>query len=269
MYTKRHFIKTSIAAATASALPSLAADSSFKDIKALTFDVFGTVVDWRSSILKEAQALGKRKRLEVDWVRFTHAWAHGYGAAIQRVREGKQPWTTVSDLLRAELDRLLIQFKVSGLTTEEKDSFAKVWERLAPWPDSVEGLKQLRKNFTIATLSNGEVSLLKNLSKNCGIQWDHVLSAEHSRHYKTDKEAYLKAAEILQLQPQQIMMVASHTHDLKAAASYGFKTAFVMRPQEWGPDKPPMKYNPSEHRFDIIAKDFIDLAGQLKPTQAI
>jgi 2-haloacid dehalogenase len=256
-------LKTASTAFAASALHCFGDNNDFNEIKALTFDVFGTVVDWRSSIIKEGEALGKRKGIQVDWMRFTHAWAQSYGASIKRVRSGKQPWTTVSDLLKAELDKLLIKFKVSGLTTQEKEEFARVWERLDPWPDSVEGLKKLRKNFTIATLSNGEVRLLENLSAHNGIEWDRILSAEHAKCYKTDKKVYFTAARLLKLQPHQIMMVASHPNDLRAAAGCGFKTAFVMRPLEWGPGKPPMKYEPSAHSFDIVARDFHDLAKKL------
>ena len=212
---------------------------------------------------KKRESLGKRKGLDVDWVRFTHTWAQSYGAAVKSVREGRHPWATVSVLLKEELEKLLVKFKVNGLSSKEKEYFARVWERLDPWPDSVEGLKKLRRNFTIATLSNGDVKLLENLSKHCGIEWDRILSAEHAKHYKTDKEVYLKAVEMLKLQPEQIMMVASHPPDLRAAAGCGFKTAFVMRPLEWGPGKPPMQYVPSVHNFDIIAKDFHDLAKQL------
>lgn len=262
MNTRRHFIKLAGVTAIGSGLQSLAADKTIEHIKALTFDVFGTVVDWCSSIIKEGEALSKSKGIDVNWTSFAHAWAQSYGASIQRVRSGEQPWTTVSDLLREELEKLFVQFKVTGLNPQEKENFAKAWERLDPWSDSVAGLKKLRNNFTIATLSNGDVTLLENLSNHCGIEWDRILSAEHAMHYKTDKEVYLKAAEMLQLKPEQIMMVAAHLPDLYAAAGCGFKTAFVARPLEWGKNKL-LKFNPTEHRFDIVAKDFNDLAKQL------
>ena len=266
MNNRRHFIKTISTAVAGSATYCFATPKGFKDIKALTFDVFGTVVDWRSSIIREGKAMGERKRITVDWQKFANEWAMGYGSSIKRVRDGQLPWTTVENLLRMELVRLFGEFNIKGLAKEEVDNFCRVWQRLTPWPDSVEGLKKLKNQFTIATLSNGNISMLTNLSKHAGIEWDPIISAEHAKRYKTDKEAYLTAARLLKLKPQQIMMVAAHPHDLKAAAGYGFHTALVTRPSEWGKGNG-LRYDLAEQRFDLIAKDLIDLAEKMKSSE--
>lgn len=230
-------------------------------IKALTFDVFGTVVDWRSSIIAEAEALGARKGIAIDWAKLVDEWRAGYQPAMARVRSGELPWTKLDALHRMTLDRLLSEFAVSGLTETEIDELNRAWHRLRPWPDAVPGLTRLRRRYVLATLSNGNVSLLADMAKASGLPWDCVLSAELARHYKPDPEVYRMAAELLSLEPRQIMMVAAHNDDLAAAAAQGFATAFVARPSEYGPRQ--VKDFRAEHHFDRIAADFEDLAGQL------
>ena len=232
-----------------------------REVKALTFDVFGTVVDWRGSIAAEGRKLGRKKKLALDWVAFADAWRAGYRPAMDRVRRGDLPWTNIDTLHRMILDDLLTRFRIEGLSDAEKDHFNRAWHRLTPWKDSVPGLKRLKKKFVIATLSNGNVALLTNMAKHGGLPWDCVLSAELFGHYKRDREVYEGAARLLGLAPNEVMMVAAHKDDLDAAASTGLRTAFVARPMERG-DPSKMDVAP-EPRFDFNAKDFVDLAKQL------
>jgi 2-haloacid dehalogenase len=232
-----------------------------EDLKALTFDVFGTVVDWRSSIIADLEAFGRAKGIRADWTGLTDAWRAGYQPAMDRVRKGELPWTHIDALHRMVLDRLLVEFKVEGLSEADKDHVNRVWHRLNPWPDSVAGLTRLKRNYIISTLSNGNTALLVNMAKHAGLPWDCVLSAETFRAYKPDPATYLGAAEQFGLKPSQVMMVAAHNGDLVAAAKQGLRTAFVARPNEYGPGQ--TRDVKAEHTFDVVAKDFIDLAAQL------
>lgn len=230
-------------------------------VKALVFDVFGTVVDWRGSIIREGQALGRRKKLKVDWAAFADAWRAGYKPAMARVRSGELPWTKIDDLHRMILDDLLERFPLGRQSEEEIDRLNRVWHRLKPWPDARAGLARLKRNHVIATLSNGNVALLTHMAKNAKLPWDCILSAEVVRHYKPDPETYLGAADLLGVKPQELMMVAAHKDDLRAARACGLKTAFVPRAREYGPA---VKVDTSrEPAFDIHARDFNDLARQL------
>ena len=230
-------------------------------VKALTFDVFGTVVDWRGSIITEGEELGKAHGLDVDWAAFADAWRGGYAPSMARVRSGELPWTNIDTLHRMILDDLLDKFGVTALSEEEKQHWNRVWHRLVPWPDSVSGLTRLRQNYVLATLSNGNVALLTNMAKRGGLPWDCILSAEIMRHYKPDPETYLGAAELLGLQPSEVMMVAAHKSDLKAARAVGLRTAFVERPLEFGPDVE--AESGPDPALDVYARDFNDLADQL------
>jgi 2-haloacid dehalogenase len=237
-----------------------AEDSQLAGVKALTFDTFGTVVDYRSSIIAECEKLGAAKGLSVDWASFADTWRAGYGPAMNRVRTGELPWTKLDRLHRMTLDKLLVDFKITGLSEQEVDHLNRVWHRLKGWPDSAPGLARLKKKFIIAPLSNGNVALLTNMAKHAGLPWDCILGAEVARHYKPDKEAYLTAAELLDLTPPEIMMVAAHQNDLAAAHALGFKTAFVPRPKE-GPNGE--KNLTPDSRWDIVATDFNALAAKL------
>ena len=229
--------------------------------KALVFDVFGTVVDWRGSIIREGMALGRSKRLKVDWPAFADAWRAGYRPAMARVRSGELPWTKIDDLHRMILDDLLKRFRLGRISEEEIDHLNRVWHRLKPWPDARAGLAKLKRKHVIATLSNGNVALLTNMAKHAKLPWDCILSAEVMRHYKPDPETYLGAAGLLGVKPGELMMVAAHKDDLHAARACGLKTAFVPRPREYGPQaKPDVSREPA---FDIHARDFNDLARQL------
>ena len=230
-------------------------------VKAMTFDVFGTVVDWRSSIVREGERLTARQGIAVDWPRFADAWRAGYGPAMRRVRSGELPWTRIDDLHRMILDGLIPEYGLTALTDAERDDLNRVWHRLSPWPDTVSGLTRLRTRYVLATLSNGNVALLVNMAKHSGLPWDAVLSAELAHQYKPDPEVYLTAADLLGLEPEQVMMVAAHKGDLRAAAALGFKTAYVPRPLEYGPDRE-IDTTP-DPSFDVNATDFNDLADRL------
>jgi 2-haloacid dehalogenase len=230
-------------------------------VKALTFDVFGTVVDWRASIAEEGRALGREKGIDADWVAFADAWRGKYQPSMTRVREGELPWTNLDSLHRASLEELLEEFGISGLDEAEKDHLNRAWHRLDPWPDSVPGLTLLKTKYVLATLSNGNVALLVNMAKRGGLPWDAILGAEVARHYKPQPEAYLMTAEFLGLAPHQCMLVAAHNGDLLAAAAVGYRTAFVPRPTEYGPEQK-ADLQP-EHDFDVVAASFIDLADKL------
>jgi 2-haloacid dehalogenase len=230
-------------------------------VKVLVFDVFGTVVDWRGSIIREGAQWGKGKRLAIDWAKFADRWRAGYGPSMDRVRKGSLPWMKLDALHRLILDGLLEEFQIQGLTDAEKDHWNRVWHRLTPWPDAVAGLTRLRKTFVLATLSNGNVSLLVNMARHAGLPWDTVLSAELFHHYKPDREVYLGAADLLGFAPGEVMMVAAHPGDLKAARAGGLRTAFVARPLEHGPEGKPDVVPDGE--FDVAARDFVDLAAKL------
>jgi 2-haloacid dehalogenase len=232
-------------------------------IQALLFDVFGTVVDWRGSIIRECRALGRRRKLAVDWDAFADAWRAGYRPAMARVRSGELPWMNIDQLHRMILDELLVKFGVDMLTEEEIDDLNRVWHRLDPWPDARKGLALLKRRHVIATLSNGNVSLLVNMAKHGRLPWDAVLSAELFRHYKPDPESYLGAAAMLGFEPSEVMLVAAHKDDLRAAQACGLAAAFVRRPKEKGPKvKVDVKPEPD---FDYNARDFVDLARQMAP----
>ncbi len=232
-----------------------------RGVQALAFDVFGTVVDWRTSIADEGLQLQQRLALPAqDWPAFADAWRAGYPPAMQQVRSGALPWTDLDGLHRRILDGLLAQ---RGLVLSEADAadFNRVWHRLRPWPDAVAGLARLKQRRIVTTLSNGHVALLLGMARHAGLPWDTVLSAELFRHYKPDPEVYLGAAALLRLQPAQLMLVAAHPGDLRAAAACGLRTAYVARPLERGPGGPMEAW--TEGEFDIACRDFLELAALL------
>ena len=230
-------------------------------VKALGFDVFGTVVDWRASIIREGHALGRAKGLDVDWEAFTDAWRGLYQPALEKVRSGAMPWTRLDDLHRMSLDGLLEDFKIEGLSAAEIEHLNHVWHRLDPWPDSVPGLTRLRKKYVLATLSNGNIALMVNMAKRAGLPWDAVLGAEPARAYKPQPEAYLRTADFLGRLPEECMLVAAHNSDLAAAARVGFRTAFVRRPTEYGPTQ--TRDLRADQSWDAVAESMIDLADKL------
>jgi 2-haloacid dehalogenase len=180
---------------------------------------------------------------------------------MDRVRKGELPWTKLDVLHRMILEDVLKEFKITGLTEEEKDQWNRVWHRLKPWPDSVAGLTRLKKKFIIAPCSNGNVALITNMAKNAGLPWDVILGAEVARHYKPDRETYLTAVDLLGLKPEETMMTAAHRADLMAARSFGLKTGFIHRPNEYGPTRKPDTASPGD--FDVVSSDMVDLAAKL------
>jgi 2-haloacid dehalogenase len=231
-------------------------------LKSLMFDVFGTVVDFRTTIIQAGEVLAKTHGLDVDWPAFADRWRReGYQQPIRRIARGEAPWERVDILHRRKLDQLLTEFNISGLSEEEIVDFNLVWHRLMPWPDAVTGLNRLRQKYLIGALSNGDFSLLVNMAKHSGLPWDCILSSEFFDTFKPNPRIYQGAARLLDLKTGEIMMVAAHTHDLEGARSVGMLTAFVHRPLEFGPDGPP---EPAPQKaFDLVANDFIDLADQL------
>ena len=230
-------------------------------IEMCVFDTFGTVVDWRGSIIAEVQQLARAKGWQVDSAAFADAWRGNYGPSMSRVRAGELPWTILDDLHRMTLDELLPRFGMDGLTEPEKVHLNRVWHRLRPWPDAAEGLARLKTRYVLSPLSNGNVALLTNMAKLGGLPWDCVLGSDIARHYKPDPEMYLMPVEFFGLAPSAVLMVAAHPGDLDAAGSNGLRTAYVHRPLE-RPNREPPPW-PEPGRFDILASDFNDLATQL------
>lgn len=237
------------------------AEAAAPAVKALLFDVFGTVVDWRGSIIREGAQWDRAKGLSVDWSKFADRWRAGYMPIMDRVRKGSLPWMKLDQLHRMLLDDLLNEFEITGLTEEEKQNWNNVWHRLTPWPDAVAGLTTLKRKYIISTLSNGNVSLLLEMAKNAGLPWDLILSAELFHHFKMDPEVYRGAVDMLGYKPAEVMLVAAHSADLGAARACGLRTGFVPRPLEYGPSGP--RDSGGGRPFDVEAADFVDLGAKL------
>ena len=231
-------------------------------VQALLFDVFGTVVDWRGSIIAELSRFGHDKGMAADWAAFADDWRGMYQPAMEEVRSGRRPWTILDVLHRESLDALLAKYGIAGLSEAEKDHVNRIWHRLKPWPDAVEGLKRLKSRYIIGTLSNGNVGLLTRMAKSAGLPWDVILGAETARAYKPMPEAYLASCRQLGLAPASVMMVAAHNPDLKAAKAQGLATAFVARPNEHGPGQT-SDLAPDPACVDLAAADFVELAERL------
>jgi 2-haloacid dehalogenase len=236
------------------------------DVRALIFDVFGTVVDWRSGVIRDGAALAARTPAlaasAVDWPAFTDAWRGSYLPSLNRVRTGELPWTNLDELHRAALDELLTEFGADVLGEADRAYLVGAWHRLDPWPDSVAGLTRLKSRYTIAPLSNGHVALLVDMAKRAGLPWDLVLSAELVHAYKPDAATYLSGPGLLGLEPGEVMMVAAHLDDLAAARSHGLRTAYVRRPLEWGPGHDAPEPGPDDE-LDHVVDSLTDLAERL------
>lgn len=233
------------------------------DVDALVFDVFGTVVNWRSGVIRAGKRFSEDRDIDVDWAAFADAWRDEYQPSLDRVRRGEIPWRNLDALHRASLEELLDRFGVEGLTEDEKTHLNRAWHRLDPWSDAIPGLQRLKPHYMIAPLSNGHVRLLTNMAKRAGIPWDLVLSAELSGHYKPDDEAYLTAVDLLDLEPAEVMMVAAHEQDLDASREVGLRTAYIHRPLERGPEAAESAEKPDKSAYDIVADDFVELAERL------
>jgi 2-haloacid dehalogenase len=233
--------------------------TAFDDVQILAFDVFGTVVDWRGSIAREVDALG----LDTDGAALADAWRERYQPAMQAVRSGSRPWTTLDVLHRENLDATLAALGIAERVDEAtRHALTRAWHRLDPWPEAVAGLARLKSRFVITPLSNGNLGLLTRLAKHAGLPWDCVLSAEVYRAYKPDPATYLGVARTFDVAPTQVMLVAAHAADLRAAAACGLRTAYVERPLEFGADRRGDLPREDE-RFDLTATGFDHLATQL------
>jgi 2-haloacid dehalogenase len=231
-------------------------------VHALLFDVFGTVVDWRTSIIEDLGRFGSERGLKLDWAAFADDWRSLYQPAMEEVRSGRRAWTILDVLHRESLDKLLAKYAITGLSEADKAHVNSVWHRLKPWPDTVEGLKRLKMRYIIGTLSNGNLGLLTRMAKQAHLPWDIVLGAETARAYKPLAQAYLANAELINLRPDQVMLVAAHNGDLAAAAKAGLRTAFVVRPSEHGPkQRSDLK---ADRDWDVITDSFIGLATAMR-----
>lgn len=230
-------------------------------VKALLFDVFGSVVDWRTSIERDLSRWGAARGFAADWEALARAWRSHYQPKMQEVRSGQRPFTLLDDLHREALLILLPEFGLTGLSSSDVEHINTVWHRLDAWPDSIVGLLRLKSRYTIAPLSNGNVSLLNNMAKHAGLPWDINLSTQWFEAYKPQPETYLGAARVLGLEPHEVMMCAAHNDDLRAAQQCGLKTAFWPRPSEYGRDQD--RDFEADAPWDIIATDIRDLADQL------
>lgn len=230
-------------------------------IKALLFDVFGTVVDWRSSVISECNKLEKETGVSGNWEKLTDMWRQKYAPSMDEVRNGKRDWVILDTLHKESLISILKDLEIHGLSEKDIDHLNKAWHRLDPWPDSVQGLKLLKQSFSISTLSNGGTNLLSNMANYSNLPWDNIFSAETFMHYKPDPETYLGAVKKLNLKKEEVMLVAAHNNDLLAAKQYGLKTAFVLRATEYGPNQ---DFDlEADKDIDISSSNFIDLSDKL------
>ena len=233
-----------------------------QNVKALIYDVFGTVVDWRRGIAREAETFLGPKGYKLDWEAFADTWRGRYQPSMERIRKGERPFTKLDILHRENLVDILPEFGIKGLSEADIDYLNTAWHRLPPWPDSVPGLIRLKTKFIIGTQSNGNIALMVNMAKHGGLPWDVILGSEVVGAYKPMPEAYTRACEALMLPPEQVMMVAAHTNDLLAAQKQGLRTAFVGRPLEFGTKnlKADIEPHPS---MDVSAWSFTELADKL------
>jgi 2-haloacid dehalogenase len=232
-------------------------------LRALLFDVFGTCVDWRSSVARQAEALGRARGVEgVSWEAFADAWRGRYQPQMETVRSGARPWVDLDVLHREALDDVVAEFGLDGaLGPADRDALTRAWHRLDPWPDTVPGLIRLRARFVVAPNSNGHVALMVDLARHAGLPWDAILGAEVAGAYKPLPAAYLRSVAMLGLEPGEAMMVAAHNDDLVAARACGLRTGFLPRPTEYGPAQA-TDLAPAE-RWDVVADDLTDLAARL------
>ena len=233
-------------------------------MKALLFDVFGTCVDWRTSVTRAGAELGARLGIaDVDWAALADAWRARYQPQLDTVRSGARPWTNLDVLHREALDDVLAELELAdAVAPAERDGFNRVWHRLDPWPDTVEGLTRLKRRYMVAPVSNGHIALIVDMARHAGLPWDAVLGAELAHAYKPAPEVYLTSVAALGLRPEEATMVAAHNRDLQAAKALGLGTAFVRRPTEHGPGQT-TDLEPAED-YDHVASDLLDLAQQLE-----
>lgn len=228
---------------------------------AIVFDTFGSVVDWRSSLIADLTAYGATRGITADWPALVDAWRAAYQPSMARVRSGELPWTKLDNLHRASLDKLVAEFGIKGFSEEDLVHINLGWHRLHAWPDSIPGLTRLKSRFIIGPLSNGNVALLLNMAKFAGIPWDMIFGSDLFGHFKPDPETYLGVARMLDLRPDQVMMAAAHNGDLAAARACGLLTTFWPRPNEYGPHQ--KRDYAADQDWDIVATDIQDMASKL------
>src|SRR5210317_88020 len=236
-------------------------------VKALLFDVFGTVVDWRSGIANEVKKIANKNKIVINPNDFADAWRAEYQPAMEEIRKGNRSFTILDILHMENLKKISSRFGLDKLSSDDFDLLVKAWHRLPGWPDSSEGLNKLKTKFIIATQSNGNIALMVNMAKYSNLNWDGILGAEVVGHYKPEPVAYLNACRALHLNPEECMMVAAHDDDLKAASLQGMKTGYVHRPYEYGKDKlfdiSEVNDYKGDRSWDFISKDLNNLAYQL------
>jgi len=232
-----------------------------RQLRAILFDLFGTVLDWRGSILDELAEFGKKHRYEANWSEFADRWRAGFRTLQSRIAQGETAWMTMDEIHRSVLDRLLEELNVPGLGDETITDLNCAWHRLRPWPDAVAGIVRLKRKNIVSPLSNGSLSMLIAASKHAGLPWDCVLSSAMFASYKPDPKVYRGAASLLGLAPQEVMLVAAHAYDTDGARAAGFRTAYVFRPEEFGPGRGEDPGDTS--RFDFVAANFLELADAL------
>ena len=236
-------------------------------VKALFFDVFGTVVDWRSGIVSAVEKISKKNNISLKAAEFADAWRAEYQPAMEEIRIGKRDFTILDILHMENLQKISSKFNLNNLSNEDNNFLVTAWHRLPGWPDSSEGLQKLKTKFILATQSNGNIALMVNMAKHSNLNWDVILGAEVLGYYKPHPEAYLRACKALNLDPSECLMVAAHDDDLKAASLQGMKTAYVHRPFEYGNNKlfdlAEVDDYKGNRNWDIVSADFHDLANQL------
>ena len=235
--------------------------NTLEEVRAVVCDTFGTVVDWRSSLIEQFEAFGRERGIPADWAGLVDAWRGGYEASKDKVRTEAVPWTNLDDLHREALDDLIKRSGIDGLDEADRDWLNRGWHRLKGWPDAVEGLTRLKRRYIIGPLSNGNVALLVNMAKHAGLPWDMIFSTELFRRYKPHPDTYLGVGRLLGLEPREVMLAAAHNYDLRAAQGLGLRTAFLARPQEYGPHQ--TKDLGPEGDWDLVVRDLVELAERL------
>lgn len=248
-------------------MPGFVSPSTGCAVRAVLFDTFGTVVDWRTGISRAVQEFADRHRIGIDATDFATRWRARYQPAMHRVRTGARPYVTLDILHRENLDEVLSQYglTVAAFADEELDTLARAWRELPPWPDSVAGIAALKRHYIVGPLSNANTSLLVDMAKLSGLGWDVVLGTDVSRAYKPDPAAYLAPVALLGLDPGEVMLAAAHNDDLAAARNTGLATAFIARPGEHGPGQ--TRDLTPESDWDASASSITELAGTLTPPQ--
>ena len=231
-------------------------------LKAILFDVFGTTVDWRSSIIAELEKFGGENGIDADWPMMADRWRAGFRELQGRIALGDRDWITMDEIHREVLDGMLRDMGAAYLPEERVAHLNRAWHRLYPWPDTIAGLTLMKRDHIVGTLSNGNLSLLVSLAKHGGLPWDCVLSTGMFGTYKPNPEVYLGAVRMLDADPGDVMMVAAHAYDVDGAREAGLRTAYVFRPDEFGPGSGEDPGDTS--RFDIVASSFVELGERLR-----